>query len=392
MNRAENGGVSDSSFPKGFRGSGISAGLKSSGKKDLALIVNDGPDLVASAVFTSNQVVAAPVIWTREVIKDNEMAAVLLNSGGANACTGPEGFADTHKSADLVATKLGISASDVGICSTGLIGVRLPMENLLSGIGSASKSLSEDSLLHAAEAIMTTDSVPKIARAVKGSFEVVGIAKGAGMLAPSLATMLSVVMTDAKVEKLLADEIFREVCDETFNLIDSDGCTSTNDTVLFMASGASGVQPDRDQLRDAIREVCQSLAYQLIADAEGHSKVVSIQVINAKSERDAVEIGRACARNNLLKCALHGEDPNWGRILAAVGTTRAVLDPLNIDVTLNGVKVCIASAPGQGRELVNMKGERIDILIDLHVGSATATILTNDLTAEYVHENSAYST
>ena len=387
-----NRGVSDSSFPKGFRGSGISAGLKSSGKKDLALIVNDGPDLVASAVFTSNQVVAAPVIWTREVIKDNEMAAVLLNSGGANACTGPEGFADTHKSAELVATKLGISASDVGICSTGLIGVRLPMKNLLSGIDLASKSLSENSLLHAAEAIMTTDSVPKIARAVEGSFEVVGIAKGAGMLAPSLATMLSVVMTDAKVEKLLADEIFREVCDETFNRIDSDGCTSTNDTVLFMASGASGVQPDRDQLRDAIREVCQSLAYQLIADAEGHSKVVSIQVVNAKSERDAVEIGRACARNNLLKCALHGEDPNWGRILAAVGTTRAVLDPLNIDVTLNGVKVCIASSPGQGRELVNMKGERIDILIDLHVGSATATILTNDLTAEYVHENSAYST
>ena len=388
MNRA----VSDGSFPRGFRGCGVAAGIKSSAKRDLALIVNDGPDLVASAVFTSNQVVAAPVIWTREVMKDNEMAAVLLNSGGANACTGPEGFADTHKSAELVATKLAISASDVGICSTGLIGVRLPMENLLSGIDLASKSLSENSLLHAAEAIMTTDSVPKIARAVKGSFEVVGIAKGAGMLAPSLATMLSVVMTDAKVEKQLAEEIFREVCDETFNRIDSDGCTSTNDTVLFMASGASGVQPDRDQLKDAIREVCQSLAYQLIADAEGHSKVVSIQVINAKSERDAVEIGRACARNNLLKCALHGEDPNWGRILAAVGTTRAVLDPLNIDVTLNGVKVCIASSPGQGRELVNMKGERIDILIDLHVGSATATILTNDLTAEYVHENSAYST
>ena len=388
MNRA----VSDGSFPRGFRGCGVAAGLKSSGKKDLALIVNDGPDLVASAVFTSNQVVAAPVIWTREVMKDNEMAAVLLNSGGANACTGPEGFADTHKSAELVATKLGISASDVGICSTGLIGVRLPMENLLSGIGSASKSLSEDSLLHAAEAIMTTDSVPKIARAVKGSFEVVGIAKGAGMLAPSLATMLSVVMTDAKVEKLLADEIFREVCDETFNRIDSDGCTSTNDTVLFMASGASGVQPDIDELKAAISEVCHSLAYQLIADAEGHSKIVSIKVINAKSERDAIEIGRACARNNLLKCALHGEDPNWGRILAAVGTTRAVLDPLNIDVTLNGVKVCIASAPGHARELVNMKGERIDILIDLHVGSATATILTNDLTAEYVHENSAYST
>lgn len=379
-------------FPKGFRGAGIAAGLKSSGTRDLALIVNDGPEKVGAAVFTTNQIVAAPVTWTSQVVRDNEVSAVLLNSGGANACTGPEGFADTHKSAEEVAGKLQLSASDVAICSTGLIGVRLPMANLLSGIDVAVKSLNSSSLADAAEAIMTTDSVAKIAHLSRDGFEVAGIAKGAGMLAPALATMLSVVMTDAKVDKRLADQLFAEVCEATFNRIDSDGCTSTNDTVLFMASGASGVEPSREELRSALFEICESLAYQLISDAEGHSKVVAIKVVNAKSERDAVEIGRACARNNLLKCALHGEDPNWGRILAAIGTTKAVLDPANIDVTLNGVMVCRSSSPGDSRELVNMKAERIDILIDLHLGSASATIYTNDLTAEYVHENSAYST
>lgn len=379
-------------FPKGFRGAGISAGLKSSGAKDLALIVNDGPEKFGTAVFTTNQIVAAPVTWTSQVIRDNEVSAVLLNSGGANACTGPEGFGDTHRSAEEVAAKLELSASDVAICSTGLIGVRLPMSKLLSGIDSAVKVLDSGSLADAATAIMTTDSVAKIAQLSRNGFAVAGIAKGAGMLAPALATMLSVVMTDAKVDKRVADELFAEVCEATFNRIDSDGCTSTNDTVIFMASGASGVEPSREELRAAVHEICESLAYQLISDAEGHSKVVAIKVVNAKSERDAVEIGRACARNNLLKCALHGEDPNWGRILAAIGTTKAVLDPANIDVTLNGVMVCRASAPGDSRELVNMKAERIDILIDLHVGSASATIYTNDLTAEYVHENSAYST
>ena len=379
-------------FPKGFRGTGIAAGLKSSGAKDLALIVNDGPEKFGTAVFTTNQIVAAPVTWTSQVVRDNEVSAVLLNSGGANACTGPEGFADTHKSAEEVAAKLQLSAGDVAICSTGLIGVRLPMAKLLSGIDSAVKRLNDSSLLDAAEAIMTTDSVAKIAHLSRDGFEVAGIAKGAGMLAPALATMLSVVMTDAKVDKRLADQLFAEVCEATFNRIDSDGCTSTNDTVLFMASGASGVEPSREELRSALFEICESLAYQLISDAEGHSKVVAIKVVNAKSERDAVEIGRACARNNLLKCALHGEDPNWGRILAAIGTTKAVLDPANIDVTLNGVMVCRSSSPGDSRELVNMKAKRIDILIDLHLGSASATIYTNDLTAEYVHENSAYST
>lgn len=379
-------------LPHGFRAAGVVAGLKKSGKKDLALIVNDGPQLFGSAVFTTNQIVAAPVVWSRQVVKDNQVKAVLLNSGGANACTGPEGFADTHASAEKVAELISDSSGDVVICSTGLIGERLAMTKLLDGIEVAVANLSSESIVDAAEAIMTTDSIPKLANSKGDGFEVSGIAKGAGMLAPALATMLSVVMTDAKVDPRKAERIFEEVCEVTFNRIDSDGCTSTNDTVLFMASGASGIEPSDQQLREALMTVCASLAYQLIADAEGHSKIIAITTVNAKSERDAVEIGRACARNNLLKCALHGEDPNWGRILAALGTTKAVIDPLNVDVKLNGVEVCKASAPSQGRANVDLKGERIDIEINLHVGSASAIILTNDLTAEYVHENSAYST
>jgi glutamate N-acetyltransferase / amino-acid N-acetyltransferase len=379
-------------LPKGFRGAGVSAGLKSSGAKDLALIVNDGPDYFASAVFTTNQVVAAPVIWSRQVLKDNEVSAVLLNSGGANAATGADGFADTHKSAEEVASLLSISSSDVAICSTGLIGVRLDMEKLLSGLKSAHSSLSSNSTEDLARAIMTTDSKPKIASYESARVSFTGIAKGAGMLAPSLATMLSVIMTDAKVDKVHADEIFARVCDKTFNRIDSDGCTSTNDTVLFLSSAASGVEVSNEQLEQALFAVASSLSNQLIADAEGHSKIISITTINAKSERDAVEVGRACARNNLLKCALGGEDPNWGRVLAAIGTTNAVIDPLNIDVDLNGVKVCKSSSPGEDRSKVVMTGELIEILIDLKVGSSSATIWTNDLTASYVHENSAYST
>jgi glutamate N-acetyltransferase / amino-acid N-acetyltransferase len=379
-------------LPKGFRGAGVSAGLKSSGAKDLALIVNDGPDYFASAVFTTNQVVAAPVIWSRQVLKDNEVSAVLLNSGGANAATGADGFADTHKSAEEVASLLSISSSDVAICSTGLIGVRLDMEKLLSGLKSAHSSLSSNSTEDLARAIMTTDSKPKIASYESARVSFTGIAKGAGMLAPSLATMLSVIMTDAKVDKVHADEIFARVCDKTFNRIDSDGCTSTNDTVLFLSSAASGVEVSNEQLEEALFAVASSLSNQLIADAEGHSKIISITTINAKSERDAVEVGRACARNNLLKCALGGEDPNWGRVLAAIGTTNAVIDPLNIDVDLNGVKVCKSSSPGEDRSKVVMTGELIEILIDLKVGSSSATIWTNDLTASYVHENSAYST
>ncbi len=379
-------------LPKGFQGAGIAAGIKSSGNKDLALIVNSGPQIFGTAVFTSNQVVAAPVIWSRQVIRDNQVAAVVLNSGGANACTGPEGFADTHKTAEKVAETVGVSAADVIVCSTGLIGVRLPMDNLLTGIELATQSLSESTLVDVATAIMTTDSKPKISFLEQNGVSFAGIAKGAGMLAPSLATMLSVVMTDAIVEPEFAIDCFKSAVEKSFNRIDSDGCTSTNDTVLLMASGASGKTLSREELQSALNEITMDLSRQLIADAEGHSKIISIQTINAKSERDAVEIGRACARNNLLKCALHGEDPNWGRVLAAIGTTNAVMDATNIDVTLNGVQVCKASAPGEDRNLVKMSDELIEIIIDLHMGSASATIWTNDLTAEYVHENSAYAT
>ena len=379
-------------LPKGFQGAGIAAGIKSSGNKDLALIVNSGPQIFGTAVFTSNQVVAAPVIWSRQVIRDNQVAAVVLNSGGANACTGPEGFADTHKTAEKVAETVGVSAADVIVCSTGLIGVRLPMDNLLTGIELATQSLSESTLVDVATAIMTTDSKPKIYLLERNGVSFAGIAKGAGMLAPSLATMLSVVMTDAIVEPEFAIDCFKSSVEKSFNRIDSDGCTSTNDTVLLMASGAAGKTLSREELQSALNEITMDLSRQLIADAEGHSKIISIQTINAKSERDAVEIGRACARNNLLKCALHGEDPNWGRVLAAIGTTNAVMDASNIDVTLNGVQVCKASAPGEDRNLVKMSDELIEIIIDLHMGSASATIWTNDLTAEYVHENSAYAT
>lgn len=379
-------------FPHGFRGAGIASGIKSSGAKDLSLIINEGPQFFGTAVFTTNQVIAAPVIWSQQVVRDSEVRAVLLNSGGANACTGPEGFADTHKSAETVGAILEISASDVAVCSTGLIGVRLPMEKILNGIDVAARNLLPENLQICAEAIMTTDSKPKIATAASGEVNFAGIAKGAGMLAPALATMLSVVMTDAKVEPAKAREIFAKVCNRTFDRIDSDGCMSTNDTVLFLASGASEITLTDDELESMLFEICSSLAYQLIADAEGHSKIVSITTVNARSESDAVAIGRACARNNLLKCALHGEDPNWGRILAAIGTTKAVIDPANIDVALNGTWVCRASAPGEDREAADLSGERIDILIDLHSGAHSATILTNDLTAQYVHENSAYAT
>ena len=379
-------------LPAGFIGAGVSAGLKSNNAKDLTLIVNEGPQNFGTAVFTTNKIVAAPVTWSQEVVKDYAVKAVILNSGGANACTGPEGFADTHKTAEHVADLLGASASDVVVCSTGLIGVRLPIEKLLNGANVAVANLSNASLLDCATGIMTTDSKPKIATSEMSGVAFAGIAKGAGMLAPSLATMLSVIMTDAVVDSFSAKLIFEKVVEQTFNRIDSDGCTSTNDTVLFLASGASGVSFSDMQLESALLKICSDLSYQLIADAEGHTKIVSITTINALTEADAVEVGRACARNNLLKCALHGEDPNWGRILAAIGTTSATFDPYRIDVNLNGVQVCTESSPGADRELVDMSGEIIEIVIDLNMGSESATIMTNDLTAMYVHENSAYAT
>ena len=378
-------------LPQGFRSASVAAGLKSTGALDLTIIENQGPHFTAAAVFTTNKVVAAPVIWSRQVAKDGIVRAVVLNSGGANACTGPQGFADTHKTAEHVGQSLDVSSGEVIVCSTGLIGELLPMPKIIAGIESIVPLLSNDGLQTSAQAIMTTDSVPKIATANFNGAEFAGIAKGAGMLAPALATMLSVIMTDAVVSEN-AEEIFQRATDRTYNRIDSDGCTSTNDTVLFMSSGASGVTITDHELEDMLMQVCGSLSAQLIADAEGSTKTVAIKVVNAASEKDAVEVGRACARNNLLKAAIFGGDPNWGRVLAAVGTADAQMDPLAIDVKLNGVQVCTNSAPDADKTTVKFDARLVEIDIDLKVGTSTATIMTNDLTHDYVHENSAYST
>lgn len=378
-------------LPNGFTAASCAAGLKSSGALDLTLVVNNGPNFDAAAVYTSNQVVAAPVVWSKQVTKDKIVRAAILNSGGANACTGPQGFADTHKTAEYVGELLNISSGEVVVCSTGLIGELLPMEKILSGIDVISKSLKTDALTEVAQAIMTTDSVAKIATYKSANFEVSGVAKGAGMLAPALATMLSVIMTDAVLPEN-AQEVFKRVCDRTYNRIDSDGCTSTNDTVLLMGSGASGYEPAETELEDLLMQVCGSLSQQLIADAEGSTKTVAINVFGAVNEAEAVEVARACARNNLLKCAIFGGDPNWGRVLAAVGTAQAQLNPLNIDVTLNGVQVAKASAPFADRNQVSFADRLVTIDINLNMGSALATVFTNDLSHDYVHENSAYAT
>ena len=378
-------------LPNGFTAGACAAGLKSSGALDLTLIVNNGPNFAAAAVYTSNQVVAAPVIWSKQVTKEKIVRAAILNSGGANACTGPQGFADTHRTAEHVGEVLGISSGEVVVCSTGLIGELLPMEKIISGVDQISKALSSDSLQDVASAIMTTDSVSKIANFKNENFEISGVAKGAGMLAPALATMLSVVMTDADLPDS-AQEIFQRVCDRTYNRIDSDGCTSTNDTVLLMGSGASGYAPSEPELESALMQICGSLSQQLIADAEGSTKTVAIEIKNAASESDAVEVARACARNNLLKCAIFGGDPNWGRVLAAVGTARVHLNPLDIDVTLNGVQVAKSSAPFEDRNKVSFENRLVTIEVDLKVGSSSATVFTNDLSHDYVHENSAYAT
>jgi glutamate N-acetyltransferase/amino-acid N-acetyltransferase len=378
-------------LPNGFRSGATAAGLKSSGALDLTLIENLGPRFDAAAVFTSNKVVAAPVIWSRQVAKEGIVRAVVLNSGGANACTGPQGFADTHKTAECVGQLLNVSAGEVVVCSTGLIGELLPMPKILSGLEVIAPQLNNEGLLASAQAIMTTDTVPKIARANKYGVEFVGIAKGAGMLAPALATMLSVVMTDAIVSDNVQD-IFARSTDRTFNRIDSDGCTSTNDTVLLMSSGASGIEINDNQLEELLMEVCGSLSEQLMSDAEGSTKTVAIHVRNAASESDAVEIGRACARNNLLKAAIFGGDPNWGRVLAAVGTADAQMDPFAIDVKLNGVQVATNSAPDADKSSVDFSNRLVKIEIDMNCGVHSAVVLTNDLSHDYVHENSAYST
>jgi len=380
-----------SNLPKGFRGSAVAAGLKSTGALDLTLIVNDGPRFDAAAVYTTNKVVAAPVIWSREVTKGKLVRAAVLNSGGANACTGPQGFADTHQTAEKVGELHNISSGEVVVCSTGLIGELLPMPRIISGLESIATTLKIDSLDDVSCAIMTTDSVPKVATFSFNGADFAGIAKGAGMLAPALATMLSVVMTDA-VLPTNAQEIFTRVTDRTFNRIDSDGCTSTNDTVLLMGSGASGVELSESDLESALMEICGSLASQLIADAEGSTKTVAITIKGAATENEAVEVARACARNNLLKCAIFGADPNWGRVLAAVGTADAQMDALNIDVYLNGIHVAKQSAPFEDKNLVSFTERLVQLEVDLNMGSATATVMTNDLSHDYVHENSAYST
>ena len=377
---------------QGFRASGVVAGLKSTGKRDVALVVNEGPKYHAAGVFTGNRVQAAPVQWSKQVLgSTHALKAVVLNSGGANACTGPDGFADTHHTAEYVAEKLGLGAIDVAVCSTGLIGQRLPMDKIFRGIDEAVVQLSTDGGEAAALAIMTTDSVPKTASRQGSGYSIGGMAKGAGMLAPGLATMLVVITTDADVEPADLDAALRAATAHSFDRIDSDGCMSTNDTVLLLANGASGVNPSMLEFRTLLAEVCAELARKLIGDAEGSSKDIRIHVSAADTERDALVVARAISRSNLLKCAIHGEDPNWGRVLSAIGTTDAAFEPDRIDVAINGVWVCRNGMTGDDRNLVDMSGREVTITVSLRAGDAEATLWTNDLTAIYVHENSAYS-
>ncbi|MFJ6667091.1 MULTISPECIES: bifunctional glutamate N-acetyltransferase/amino-acid acetyltransferase ArgJ [unclassified Streptomyces] len=376
---------------KGFRAAGIAAGIKQNGNPDLALVVNDGPRRAAAGVFTANRVKAAPVLWSEQVVKSGQVSAVVLNSGGANACTGPQGFQDTHATAEKAGEVLGRGAIEVAVCSTGLIGVLLPMDKLLPGIGTAAAQLSEHGGEKAAIAIKTTDTVHKTSVVTGDGWTVGGMAKGAGMLAPGLATMLVVITTDADVDDATLEQALRAATKVTFDRVDSDGCMSTNDTVLLLSSGASGVTPEYDAFAEAVRQVCDDLGRQLIGDAEGASKDIKVEVVGAASEADAVEVGRSIARNNLLKCALHGEDPNWGRVLSAIGTTGAVFEPDQLNVAINGVWVCKNGSVGEDRDLVDMRYREVHIVADLAAGAETATIWTNDLTADYVHENSAYS-
>jgi glutamate N-acetyltransferase / amino-acid N-acetyltransferase len=378
--------------PLGFRAAGVTAGLKPSGQPDVAVILNDGPSRSAAAVFTTNRVQAAPVTWTRQVVAGGRVRAVVLNSGGANACTGPAGFQDTHATAEHLAAAINDSAGEIAVCSTGLIGERLPMDKLLPGVSAAVAEASRAGGLAAADAIRTTDTVVKIAFRRPDGYSIGGMAKGAGMLAPGLATMLCVLTTDADLEPAQLDAALRNATATTFDRLDTDGCMSTNDTVLLMASGASGVTPDKTEFTLALTDVCADLARQLQLDAEGANKMISIEVIGAASEADAVTVGRSVARNNLLKCAIGGEDPNWGRVLSAVGTTDAVFQPDRLNVAINGIWVCRHGAPGDERSKVDLRPKDVTITVDLSAGPHSAIILTTDLTTEYVHENSAYST
>lgn len=379
--------------PKGFKASGVTAGLKASGKPDMALVVNEGPLRVAAGRFTGNRVKAAPVKWTQQVLTTGQLKAVVLNSGGANACTGAQGFQNTHATAEKTAELLGLGAVEIAVCSTGLIGEQLPMDKLLPGVEAAAAALSADGGEQAAAAIMTTDTVAKNAVVHSpAGWSVGGIAKGAGMLAPGLATMLVVLTTDAVIDGPLADTALGTACRYSFDRLDSDGSMSTNDTVLLLASGASGVEAAADEFITALTDLCKDLAQQLLNDAEGSTKDVAITVSGAATEDDAVEVARCVARDNLVKTALFGSDPNWGRILAAVGVSKAPFDADAVDVAVNGVWICKAGAAGEPRDLVDLKGRDVRIDIELHHGPASATIWTNDLSHDYVHENSAYST
>ena len=377
--------------PRGFRASGVPAGLKSTGAKDLALVVSDGPGFDSATVFTTNRCKANPVLWSQEVVKDGVVRAVVLNSGGANCYTGPEGFQTTHAVAERVATNLGIGAVDVVVCSTGLIGLTNPRQNLLDGVDAAFPALSPDGGNDAAEAIMTTDSVAKQVVVEGAGWSVGGMAKGAGMLAPQLATMLVVLTTDAVVPAADLDTALRAATRVSFDRLDSDGCMSTNDTVTVMASGASGVTPAAEEFADALTRACTDLAMQLLKDAEGADHEIAITTVNAATEDDAVEVGRSVARSNLFKAAVFGNDPNWGRVLASIGTTSAAFDPADLDVAMNGVWVCRSSTPAEDPATVDLTGRQVDVTIDLKAGSERATVWTNDLTHAYVHENSAYS-
>ena len=379
---------------KGFLAAGVVAGLKASGRPDLALVVNEGPDAHAAGVFTSNRFTAAPVVWTRRAVADGRLAAVVLNSGGANACTGSAGFADTVKMAEWTGAEVGCAAEDVAVCSTGLIGVRLPMDVVLTGIQLASQDLAHGGGPSAAEAILTTDTVAKEAiHTSPDGWTIGGMAKGAGMLAPALATMLVVITTDAVVEPAQLDAALRTATGFTFDRSDSDGCMSTNDTVLLLASGASAVAPDPAEFSEALTGVCADLARQLLADAEGSAHDIEVRVEGAASEADALTVARAIARSNLFKCAIFGNDPNWGRVLAAAGTVAAEYDPEHVDVAFNGVRVFVDGQLGADRSEVDLTGGR-EVLVELHLhtGEASAAIWTNDLTYDYVKENAEYST
>ncbi|WP_456284901.1 bifunctional glutamate N-acetyltransferase/amino-acid acetyltransferase ArgJ [Microbacterium sp. JZ101] len=379
--------------PAGFEAAGVAAGLKSTGKPDVAVVVNRGPLKAGAAVFTSNRAKANPILWSQEAIKGGVIEAVVLNSGGANCFTGAFGFQTTHQTAERAAELLGVGAVGIQVCSTGLIGTgdEVFRAKVLDGTAKAIASLSADGGDDAARAIMTTDTVPKTAVHRGGGWSIGGMAKGAGMLAPGLATMLVVLTTDAVLDAAAADAHLRSAANVSFDRLDSDGCMSTNDQVTLLVSGASGVTPDPDEFASALAAVCSDLARQLQADAEGASHAIAIEVVGAASEQDAVEVGRSVARNNLFKAAIFGNDPNWGRVLAAIGTTSAEFDPYQVDVSMNGVRVCSAGGPDRPREEVDLAPRDTHVLIDLHAGEATATILTNDLTHDYVHENSAYS-